>query len=315
MVATLFNPMKIVFFGTPEFSEKFLSALIADKDFSVMAVVCQPDAPVGRKKILTPPPTKILAEAQSIPVLQPEKLKDPSVAEKLVTLDADLFVVVAYGRIVPESILNLAKLGTINVHPSLLPKYRGPSPIQSAIVAGEKETGVSIMLLDALMDHGPILAQAKLNITDDETPESLRAKAVKIGAPLLIESLKKFAAGELQPQPQDDSQATICKLLAREDGRISWSRSADQIYAQIRGLTPWPGTWTTWKEQQLKIIKAKPSVESVPAGQVSVIDGRLLVGTSSTALEVIELQLEGSKPLSARDFLLGHRDINNSTLE
>lgn len=307
--------MKIVFFGTPDFSAKFLSALIADQDFSVVAVVCQPDAPVGRKKIITAPETKTLALKNSIPVLQPDKLKNSEIVEQLSTLEADLFVVVAYGRIIPENILKLAKLGTINVHPSLLPKYRGPSPIQSAIVNGETETGISIMLLDALMDHGPILAQAKIKLSTDETPESLRIKAVEIGAPLLVDSLKKFSQGQIVPTPQDDNQATICKLLTRDDGRINWSRTADQIDAQIRGLTPWPGTWTTWNNVQVKIIKAKISAESLVVGQCEIIDGRLIVGTSTTALEIIELQLEGSKPMLVREFLLGHRDINNATLE
>jgi methionyl-tRNA formyltransferase len=307
--------MKIVFFGTPEFSEKFLSALIADRDFSVVAVVCQPDAPVGRKKILTPPATKLLATEHGIPVLQPEKLKDQNVIDQLAALQADLFIVVAYGRIIPESILKLARLGTVNVHPSLLPKYRGPSPIQSAIVSGETETGVSIMLLDEQMDHGPILAQKKIDISGGETPETLREKAVAVATPVLIESLKKFAAGELIPKPQDDSQATICRLLTREDGRIDWSGTGSQIDAQIRGLTPWPGTWTTWNAVQLKIIKAQPSTESLPAGQVAILNHRLLIGTSTTALEILELQLEGAKALSAHDFLLGHREINHATLE
>lgn len=307
--------MKIVFFGTPDFSAKFLSALLADQDFSIVAVVCQPDAPVGRKKIITAPETKMLALQHNIPVLQPEKLKIPEVVEQLAAFEADLFVVVAYGRIIPENILKLAKLGTINVHPSLLPKYRGPSPIQSAIVNGEKETGVSIMLLDALMDHGPILAQAKIKLSNDETPESLRVKAVEIGAPLLVDSLKKFSQNKIVPTPQDDSQVTICKLLTREDGHIDWSRTALQIDAQIRGLTPWPGTWTTWNNIQVKIIKAKISSESIPTGRCGIIENRLTVGTGTTALEILELQLEGSKPMLAREFLLGHRDINNATLE
>ncbi len=307
--------MKIVFFGTPEFSAEFLSVLIADHEFSIVAVVCQPDALVGRKKIMTSPATKILADQHKIPVLQPEKLKNPEVIDQLASFHADLFVVVAYGRIIPESILKLARLGTINVHPSLLPKYRGPSPIQSAIVNGETETGISIMLLDALMDHGPILAQTKINISSGETPESLRIKAVEIGAPLLIDSLIKFSSYQIVPKPQDDTQTTICKLLTREDGRVDWSKTAQQIDAQIRGLTPWPGTWTTWNNTQVKIIKAKINEEPLPIGECTIIDGRLFVGTGSTALEILELQLEGSNAVLTKEFLNGHADINKSTLE
>jgi methionyl-tRNA formyltransferase len=262
--------MKIVFFGTPEFSTHFLKALHSDKDFSVIAVICQPDKLVGRKKILTAPETKKFALEHNIKVLQPISLKDKSVVNEISKINADIFVVVAYGKIIPDTILNIPKYGCINIHPSLLPKYRGPSPIQSAILNQEKETGVSIMLLDSKMDHGPILSQAKISVDDEEVPETLRNKVVEVGTPLLLETIKKYINGSIKPTAQNESTATICKLLARKDGLIDWTKSAEQIYAQIRALTPWPSSYsilnTGEKDKQIKILKAEISDKRFNSG-------------------------------------------------
>lgn len=309
--------MNVVFFGTPEFAEEFLASLHEDEDILVSAVVCQPDKPVGRKKVLTSPATKDYAKANRIPVFQPESLKkDPEIVARLTQMEPDVFVIVAYGKILPESILNIPRLGNINVHPSLLPKYRGPSPIQAAIAAGDSETGISIMLIDEEMDHGPILAQETLHLSAEETPESLREKVVELGAPLLVETVKGYAAGDIQPQEQDHEAATFCKLLKKEDGRIDWTRTAEEIDAQMRAYTPWPGTWTTWNDKMLKIHAATVSSESsIEPGQVEIKDNKLLIGTGSTPLEVTNLQLEGKQRTTAETFIRGYADkINNARL-
>ena len=309
--------MKVVFFGTPDFANEFLASLHEDEDILVSAVVCQPDKPVGRKKVLTSPATKDYAKTNRIPVFQPESLKkDPEIVARLTQMEPDVFVIVAYGKILPESILNIPRLGNINVHPSLLPKYRGPSPIQAAIAAGDSETGISIMLIDEEMDHGPILAQQTLSLSPGETPESLREKVVERGAPLLVETVKGYAAGEIQPQEQNHEAATFCKLLKKEDGRIDWTRTAEEIDAQMRAYTPWPGTWTTWNDKMLKIHAATVSNGSpIEPGQVEITDDKLLIGTGSTPLEITNLQLEGKQRTTAETFIRGYADkINNARL-
>lgn len=311
--------MKIVFFGTPAFSTEFLAALHGEDGFSIEAVVCQPDKPVGRKQILTPPETKVYALEHNIMVLQPESLKKPEAIEALQKLEADLFVVVAYGKIIPQSILDLPKLGCINVHPSLLPKYRGPSPIQSAILNQETETGVSIMMLDDKMDHGPILAQASMVLNADETATSLRSKVVEIGSPLLVETIKKLAAGEIKPQPQDDEQATICKLFEKADGRIDWSKSAQEIYAQYRALIEWPGVFTLWEDQTgektLKVHQMRIADQRLKPGEVRIDQKHLFVGTGTLAMELIDVQPENGSRMTAEAFIQGHKEIHGAILK
>lgn len=315
--------MNIVFFGTPEFAKEFLASLHEDEDILVSAVVCQPDKPVGRKKVVTSPATKDYALENGIPVLQPESLKkDPEIVAQLTQLQPDAFIIVAYGKILPESILNIPRLGNINVHPSLLPTYRGPSPIQAAIAAQDNETGVSIMLIDAEMDHGPILAQETIRLSDDETPETLREKVVELGAPLLVETLKGYAAGNIQPQEQDHDAATFCSLLKKEDGEIDWNRSAEEIDAQMRAYTPWPGAWTTWNGKMLKIHSALPLSKgelegvTIEPGHVQITDDKLLIGTGSTPLKITNLQLEGKQRTTVGTFIRGYADkINNARLQ
>jgi methionyl-tRNA formyltransferase len=302
--------MKIIFFGTPQFSANFLQGLLNEPSFDVTGVVCQPDEPIGRKKILTAPPTKQLAESHSIPVFQPTKLKDETFIESLRQLNADAFVVVAYGRIIPQIILDIPKLGVINLHPSLLPKYRGPSPMQSAIAAGETKTGISIMLLDALMDHGPILAQTKLAITPTTTSKSLMTEVVATGVPLLIETLQKLEHSEITPTEQDHSVATTCSMLSRADGIINWNQPAALIDAKIRGLNLWPGTSTT----NLKIFSAINTDRSLPPGQVLIAADHLFIGTGTTALEITELQPTAGKRMPAKAFIAGHHELNGTSL-
>lgn len=310
--------MKIVYFGTPQFSADFLRALIADAEIDVVGVVTQQDEPQGRKKILTATPTKIVALENNISVFQPTKLKDPAFSDALISLNADLFVVIAYGRIIPQAILDIPKLGSVNVHPSLLPKLRGPSPIISAIVNGEKETGVTIMQLDADIDHGPILAQTLFPIAPNETSTSLTQKVVLHGVPLLIDTLKKYGAGSIVPQEQDHHSATFCKMLSREDGHIDWSQSAAVIDRKIRGLNPWPGTFTTLhldgKEFVIKIHVSALSAFNFQLSALNVLNGRLFIGTGTTALEVLELQPASGKRMTAQAFLQGHSYIDGATL-
>ncbi|KKS50745.1 MAG: Methionyl-tRNA formyltransferase [Candidatus Uhrbacteria bacterium GW2011_GWA2_42_220] len=324
--------LNIVFFGTPEFAKEFLKVLLKDKEsgnysnhpqpllrkgggaeICIKAVVCQPDKPVGRKKMITAPEVKVFALENNIPVLQPTNFKNQSIVDELKDLEPDLFVIVAYGKLIPQSILNIPKLGCVNVHPSLLPKYRGPSPIQSAILNQETESGVSIMLIDDKMDHGPILSQEIIKIDERETPESLRQKIINLGGPQLIKTIKAYVQGSIEPQEQDHEQATFCKILTREDGRINWQHSAKAIDAQIRALTPWPGTHTIWKrgekEQTLKIHKAQISTRDIEPGKAEIEGKQLFIGTKTTALQILELQLEGSTVANAEAFILGHRDI------
>lgn len=284
--------MKIVFFGTPEFSVPFLRALIEAPSLEVIAVVTQPDKPVGREKTLTPPPTKILALQHGLPVLQFATLKSDTARETLAALHADCFVVVAYGKLIPQPILELPPLGCINVHPSLLPKYRGPSPIQAAIANGDDKTAVSIMLLDAGMDTGPLLAQEPVEVLPTDTSPTLSERLTKVGAPLLVSTLVGYEAGSIKPMPQSDAGATITKLLDREDGLIDWTDSAEEIDQKIRAYTPWPGCYTVLnkngKELRVKILAAQ------------LVDGKLAI---------LQVQPEGKQPMSYQEFQRGYGQI------
>jgi len=304
--------MKIIFFGTPDLSVPFLEALTNEPDFEVVAVVTQPDRPVGRKHELTASPVKKMAMVKRLTIFQPENLRtlvqsSPSTPDGVVLLpggglrpagllgegvDTDLFVVVAYGLIIPQKVLDMPKLGCLNVHPSLLPKYRGPSPIQSAIANGDAETGLSIMLLDKGMDTGPVLAQEKLPLAADETQVSLIEKIKQTGPALLVETIKKYAAGEISPAAQDDSQATVTKLLTRESGKIDWSEPAEKIDQKIRAYFPWPGCWTEFlhngKMIRVKILKAVLK------------NGRL---------EILEVQPEGGAVMLYKAFVRGYGQI------
>ena len=311
--------MKVIFFGTPEFAKHFLEALHEDADISIEAVVTQTDKPTGRKKILPPSPVKIFAAENKIPVFQPEKKGDllPLFKGELegVITDIDAFVVVAYGKLIPQTVLDLPKLGTINVHPSKLPQYRGPSPMQAAIVNQDKKTAVSIMLLDADMDHGPILAQQSVLIAKNETLESLQRKAVQCGAPLLAETLKKLDKGLITPQEQDHNTATYCDMLSRDDGRIDWNETAEQIFAKFRAYHPWPGLWTTWNGKRVKfsMVQIEPGTQS--PGTVALQDDKITVGTGEGLFVTKKLQIEGQQEASVSDIAKGHSDLNGASFQ
>lgn len=303
--------MRVVFFGTPTLARSILEALVADSKIDVVGVVCQPDEPVGRKAVLTAPPTKQFAVEHAIPVFQPTKLKDESFLAAIDNLHADVAVVLAYGRILPQILLDRIPGGFINVHPSLLPKYRGPSPIQAAILAGDSVTGVSIMKLDAGMDTGPLLAQTEIDLAVDETSTSLTQKVINVSAPLLIETLKGYVAGTIVPIAQSADRVSICKILSREDGKIDWNESATVIDRKVRALNPWPGTSTIWmvngKEINVKILKAtRAESTSQDIGIPRSESGKLLVDSADGTLEVLELQPAGGKPMKGADFARGY---------
>lgn len=306
--------MRVVFFGTPTLARSILEALVADAEIDVVGIVCQPDEPVGRKAVLTAPPTKQFAIEHSIPVFQPTKLKDESFLSAIDSLYADVAVVLAYGRMLPQILLDRIPGGFINVHPSLLPKYRGPSPIQAAILAGDSVTGVSIMKLDAGMDTGPLLAQSEIELADNETSETLTKKVIEVSAPLLIQTLKSYVAGTITPTAQSADGVSICSLLDRTTGKIDWTESAEVIDRKVRALTPWPGTSTTWKigEKEVGVKILKTEVRSSPATSENIIgvprseSGKLLVDSADGTLEILELQPAGGKAMSGADFARGY---------
>lgn len=308
--------MRVVFFGTPAFSASFLEALVADHTIEVVGVVSQPDEPVGRKKILTAPPTKLFAQAQSIPVFQPTKLKDETFLSSIDGLKADVAVIVAYGRILPKVLLDRIPGEFINVHPSLLPKYRGPSPMQAAIAAEDTVTGVTIMKINEGMDTGPILAQVSIDLDPRETTTSLTTKVVAIGAPLLIDSLKGYMDGSIAPQPQSADGISICRLLTKDDGKIDWTFPASSIDAKVRAYTPWPGCWTVWQikgtDLQAKILNAEPTNPSeiigTPTTGIPVLHENSLIvpAGKSTFLKINTLQPAGGKAMSGSDFARGY---------
>ncbi len=305
--------MKIIFMGTPEFAAPSLQALIDSED-EVLAVVCQSDKPKGRGLEVSSPPTKILAEKHCIPVLQPQKIKTEEFFNELKRLTPDLICVAAYGKILPKNILDLPPLGCINVHASLLPKYRGAAPINWAIIRGENITGITTMKMDEGMDTGDMLLKKELKIEDEDTGETLSHKLSHVGAELLIETLKLLKEGKLNPIPQDNSQATYAPMLKKADGNIEWEKPAEEIRNLIRGMLPWPGAYTTLEGKLLKIYKAEVSEGADRPGEVIKSDSKTLrVAAGTGAIHVLELQIEGGKKLEAEMFLRGRR-INEGTV-
>ena len=303
--------MKLIFMGTPEFAVPILESLI-DAGHELLAAISQPDRPVGRKQIMTAPPVKLLALERGIHVLQPAKLRTVEAREEMEPLfrSADAIVVAAYGRILPEWILEAPRLGCFNVHSSLLPKYRGAAPINWAIAHGETTTGVTTMQMDAGLDTGPILLQRSTEIGVNETAAELTSRLAVIGADLMVETLKSLSNGSLLPTPQDESLATHAPILKREDGRIDWNRSATEILNYKRGFTPFPGCYTTFDGRRLEIVEAQALDDAEEEGRIGEI---VAIGKSSfsvqcgnrTQLRVTEVQPEGRRAMAVRDFLNG----------
>ncbi|MGD0669957.1 MAG: methionyl-tRNA formyltransferase [Bryobacteraceae bacterium] len=306
--------MRLAFLGTPAFAVPTLERLV-ERGHQVLAAVTQPDRPKGRGQALALPPVKEAALRLGIPVYQPERVKRPEAVEYLRGLGPEAMVVVGYGQIIPQSIIDIPPLGILNVHASLLPKYRGAGPIQWAIVNGEMSTGVTIMRIDAGLDTGPMLLKAETAIGADENAVELGRRLSVMGADLLVEALDALAAGRIVPQPQDNAQATYAPMLKKEDGRIDWSRSAAQIHHQVRGMQPWPGAYSIFRGGALHVWRARPTEAGAghPPGTLIRIKP-LVVACGAGALELIEVQMEGRKRMSAADFANGQRLVENETL-
>lgn len=304
---------RIVFMGTPDFAVPTLRALIAHHD--VVGVVTQPDRPAGRRSVLTPPPIKGVALEHGIDVFQPEKLRK---ADAIATLkrweDIDAYVVAAFGQILPQSVLDIPRLGSINVHASLLPRWRGAAPIQAAIRAGDAETGITIMKMDAGLDTGPMLRARAIPIAPDETGASLHDKLATLGAELLIATLADYFSGLIVPQPQDDALATLAPRIDKDEGRIDWTRPAVEIERLVRAFTPWPGTFTGFNGALLKILRGTVIAGSAAPGQVIRSDGGLAVGTGDGLFVPQTVQLAGKNPVTAGDFARGYPDFTGATL-
>ncbi len=304
----------IVFFGTPAFAVPALQAL-ADSSYRPVAVVTAPDKPQGRKRILTPSPVALEAERLGIQVLKPSTLKDDAFWGQFEALGASLCVVVAYGKLIPERLLTSVPKGWLNIHPSLLPAYRGPSPIPSAILDGQTTTGVSIMLLDTEQDHGPVLATSPWNIPGTATTPECEVEIARVGAQLLLSTLPAYLNGSCSPVAQDDSKATFTKKFTREDGRIDWSQSAHAIVNRIRALGTNPGTWTTWEGKTLNIFRAHAQDRDAAApGGVHRDGDALIVACGAGSLVLERVQLEGSTQQDIATFLRGHPSLADGML-
>jgi len=297
---------RIVFMGSPAFAVPSLRAITSK--YSVVGVVTQPDRPAGRGRALRPPPVKVEATAQNLPVIQPNKLSEPGAMDRLRAWAPDLVVVAAFGQLLRAEALNLPAHGCINIHASLLPRWRGAAPIQAAIAAGDLETGITIMKMDVGLDTGDILAQRRTPIRADDTGESLSERLAAIGAYLLVDTLPSFLSGTLVPQPQDGARATKAPSLKKEDGRLDPSLPADALERQVRAHVPWPGAYTMWGNTRLKVNRAHVAmVGNAAAGSRIVLDNQPALAASSGVLVLDEVQPEGRKRMSGRDFLLGAR--------
>lgn len=299
--------MRIVFMGTPDFAVPCLQALL-DAGHTVCGVYTQPDKPVGRKQILTPPPVKALALANEIPVYQPETFRNPEAVETLAALEPELIAVVAYGKLLPKSVLDIPPLGCVNVHGSLLPKYRGAAPIQWAVLNGDKTTGVTTMYMAEGLDTGDMLLKTETAIDPDETSGALFDRLAEMGASLLVETVDGLQRGALTREPQDESLASHTKKIDKSLCPIDWTAAAAHIHNQVRGLSPWPVATTTFRGKTLKIHKTGREVPTVSgkAGEILQKDGRYFVACGEGALELLEVQYEGSRRMAAADFFRGH---------
>jgi len=302
---------RIVFMGTAELSCTVLHALVESRSSKVLAVVTQPDRPKGRDLRTQASPVKDLALAAQLPVLQPDRARDPAFLNDMKSLVPDLVVVAAYGQILPKTILEVPKHGCLNVHASLLPKYRGAAPIQWAILKGESETGVTIMRMDVGMDTGDILTQEKTGIASDDNSETLHARLARMGAQLLVHTIPGYLEGKIQPCPQPAEGVSYAPKIKKEDGRIDWKQPATVVANQVRGLTPWPGTFTflpnSPRPHRIKIWKAETTSDSGMPGEVLRVDkSDIVVGCGAGALRLLSLQPEGGRRLTSQEFLTGH---------
>jgi len=310
--------LRIVFMGTPEFACPPLEHLIINQ-YQVVAVYTQPDRPAGRGRGLVAPPVKEVAMNWGLPVVQAESLRSAEAVSRLAAFSPDVIVVAAFGQILPQSVLDIPRCGCVNIHPSLLPRFRGASPVVAAILSGDEFTGVSIMLLDAGMDTGPVLTRAAVPVSPQDNTGSLTEKLSLIAARLLQETLTGWWRHELVPQPQKETEATYSAQITKEEGEIDWHLSAAEIWRRVRAFNPWPGCYTRWQGKQLKIIESVPLLDESVTGLGRVVDlpGReavLGIGTGDGVLGVLKVQLEGKKAMSAAEFLRGKRDFIGAVL-
>jgi methionyl-tRNA formyltransferase len=307
---------RIVFMGTPEFSVPTLRSL-HESDHELLAVVTNPDRPKGRGRVLAASPVKEAAIALGYPVLQPVSVKETSFVQALDAYAPDVLVVIAYGRILPAAVLAIPRLGPINIHASLLPKYRGPAPIQWAIINGDKETGVTTMWMDEGMDTGDTLLAVRVPIGGEDTSETLHHRLAGEGAKLLLDTLEGLTTGTVARVPQDHSQATYAPFLKKEDGLMDWRKDAETLGCFVRGMSPWPGAYTLVQGKRLKVFKAQAVARKIPEKPGTVLEGfpgDLDVAAGDGILRLLEVQLESGRRLPARDFLMGFSVKPGSTL-
>lgn len=302
------NKIRTIFMGTPEFSLPGLTSLNAAPNFEIVGIFTQPDKPFGRNQILTPPPVKEFALKHNFKIFQPQKIRLE--IETIKNLQPDLIVVIAYGKIIPPEILSIPKYTCINVHASLLPRYRGAACLNAPILNGDSETGVTIMQMGAGLDTGPILRQGIIKLTGTETLEIVHNKLSALGAELLVPTLNDFIAGKITPQIQDDSQASYIKILKKEDGKIDWTKSALEIERMVRAYNPWPGTYAISNNKIIKLISVDHKIlksNDHKIGESFLTEGRLAIQCGQDSLVILRLQLEGKKIMTSEEFLRGHK--------
>ncbi|HSW58517.1 MAG TPA: methionyl-tRNA formyltransferase, partial [Dehalococcoidales bacterium] len=310
--------LRLVFMGSPQFAVPVLRFLHLS-GHEIAAVYTRPDKPSGRGLETAAPPVKSAAQDLGLPVVQVGGFKSPEVVSQLAALKPQAIIVAAFGLILPKSVLEIAPLGCINIHPSLLPRYRGPSPVISTLLAGDKFAGVSVMQLDEGMDSGPVLARAQVTVMEEDDALTLTARLFEIGARMVLEALAEAEVGQLRPEPQDEALATFTRQINREDGRIDWSSSALEIWRKTRAFQPWPQAYTYWQGQQVKILQARPlpdESQEDPGRVLGLSSGNLLnVKTGSGTLGVNLIQIEGKRAMQAREFLRGQRDFIGSRFD
>jgi len=310
--------LRVIFMGTPEFAVPSLEHLVLNQ-YQVVAVYTQPDKPAGRGRTLVSSPVKRAALARELPVAQPVSFKKAEAVAQLADLHPDVIVVAAFGRILPQAVLDIPAYGCVNIHPSLLPRFRGVSPVTAAILAGDEFTGVSIMLLDKGVDTGPVLARAQIPVSSLDTTGSLTAKLSLVAAHLLLEVLPRWLRGEITPRPQDEAGATYSGLLSKEEGEIDWRLPAIDIWRRVRAFQPWPGCYTRWQGRQLKIIEAVPlsGERGLEVGQAVALNkegAAVGVGTGGGVLGILRVQMEGKRAMSTAEFLRGQRQLIGAIL-
>jgi len=309
--------MRVVFMGTPDFALPALASLVSG-GHEVLAVYTQPDKPAGRGRSLVSSAVKKAALDYGLPVWQPPSLRPPEEIERLANLRPEVIVVAAFGLLLSQSILDIPPLGCVNIHPSLLPRYRGPSPVAAAILAGDEITGVSIMLLDKGMDTGPLLAQQQVPVSPEDTTGSLTAKLAQLGGQLLVQTLPLWLEGKLTPQPQDNEKATYSKLITKEEGKMDWQRPVIELWRKVRAFQPWPGCYTTWQGRLLKIMETIPLPGGGEPGRVIAIEetqgAPVGVQAGEGVLGLLQLQLEGKRAMGAEEFVRGQRGFIGALL-